>query len=363
MTTFYVDETGYTGEDLINADQPVFAQATNDFTDAEARSAIDSIFSGIAAAELKYSRLTRGSRNHDRIVELVRFAAKDPERAGLWLAHKEFAMVTFIVDWWIEPLAYEGGLNLYKDGANLAMANMLFYALEGFWGADFRRRLLTHFQRMIRARTKEAFDQCAAFVHRAYGRAGSDDSRAEVMRYLWTSFPLLGHRHVLGLPKRVLDLALPGLIFIGHTWRSRHSDSLEAVHDQSTNMAKQKWLWEALSSPALAPATFAHRGGEHSFPMNVMSTRFADSVQEKQLQVCDILAGVASSFVRTWNAQGANAAFNEQLIDAGIEKLHIGGLWPSTDVTAEELGTKGLDANRAIEWVAAQLRGIARPPE
>lgn len=270
-------------------------------------------------------------------------------------------MVTFIVEWWIEPLAYEGGLNLYKDGANLAMANMLFYALEAFWDADFRRRLLTHFQRMMRARTKEAFDQCAAFVHRAYGK--SDGSRAEVMRYLWTSFPLLGHRHVLGLPKRVLDLALPGLVFIGHTWRSRHSDPLEVVHDQSTNMAKQKWLWEALSSPTLAPATFAHRGGEHSFPINVGSTRFADSVQKKQLQVCDILAGAASLFVRTWNEQGMGPAFNQRLLDAGIEKLHIGGLWPSTDVTPEELGTKGLDNNRTLEWIAEQLRGVPRPPE
>jgi hypothetical protein len=361
MATFYVDETGYTGEDLINAAQPVFAQATNDFTDAETRSAIESIFSGVAATELKFTRLTRGGRNQDRIVELVRFTARDPARAGLWLAHKEFAMVTFIVDWWIEPLAYKGGLNLYEDGANLAMANMLFYTLEGFWGANFRRRLLMHFQRMMRVRTKEAFDECAAFVRRAYSKAHG--SRTEVMRYLWTSFPLLGHRHVLGLPKHVLDLALPGLIFIGHTWRSRHSDPLEVVHDQSTNMAKQKWLWEALSSPTLAPATFPHRGGEHSFPINVVSIRFADSVQEKQLQLCDILAGAASSLVRAWNTESANSALNERLIDAGIEKLHIGGLWPSTDFTPEELGTKGLDSNRAIEWVAEQLRGIAKPSE
>ena len=267
-------------------------------------------------------------------------------------------MMIFIVDWWMEPLAHKNGLNLYKDGGNIAMANMLYYTLEGLWSRDFRRRLLMHFQRMMRARTKETFDQCETFVRRAYDKANS--SQVEILRYFWFSFPLLGYGHVADLPKRVLDLALPGLIFIGHTWRSRHSGPLEVVHDQSTNMAKQKWLWEAFSSPDLAPMTFSHRGGDHSFPINVACTRFANSAQESQLQICDILAGTASLFVQ--NAK-ANPAFNERLIDAGIEKLHIGGFWPSTDVTPEALGTKGLNCNKAIEWVAGQLRDIPKPSE
>lgn len=91
-----------------------------------------------------------------------------------------------------------------------------------------------------------------------------------------------------------------------------------------------------------------------------MSTRFADSVQVKQLQICDILAGAAASLMRKLGVQETGSAFGERLIDAGIEKLHIGGLWPSTDVSPEMLGTKGLDNNRAIEWAAEQLRGIVK---
>ncbi len=40
MPTFYVDETGFTGEDLMAADQPIFVQATNDFTDAETKKSL-----------------------------------------------------------------------------------------------------------------------------------------------------------------------------------------------------------------------------------------------------------------------------------------------------------------------------------
>jgi hypothetical protein len=125
-------------------------------------------------------------------------------------------------------------------------------------------------------------------------------------------------------------------------------------------MARQRWFWDALSSPTLAEATFAHRGGQHSFPINVIGTRFADSVQVRQLQICDILAGAAACAVQTLNRDGAAGTFARRLFDAGIETLDVGGLWPSSDVTPEALGTKGLDGNEAIEWVSSQLRGIVR---
>jgi hypothetical protein len=357
--TFYIDETGYTGEDLLNADQPIFAQASHDFTDSETCGLLSTTFGRSAAAELKFSRLTRNPRHQDQIVELIRLVALDPKRAALWVSHKEFGMVTFIVDWWMEPLAYRGGLNLYKDGGNLAMANMLFFTLAGFWGEDFRRRLLMHFQRMMRARSAEAYKQCESFVQREYRK--STGSQVEVLRYFSTSFPLLGHRHVIDLPKRVLDLALPGLIQSGHTWRSRHEGPLEVVHDQSTNMAKQQWLWDAFTSPAMAPATFAYAGGQQTFPINVVQTRFADSVSVRQLQICDVLAGAAAFAMNNMDRDDQRGAFAKHLFDAGLGALSIGGLWPSPYVTPEELGTKGIDVNEAIEWISGQLSGIVPP--
>ena len=141
MATFYVDEAGFTGEDLLADDQPVFVEATSDYSLQEAETLIGDIFRGLKREELKHGRLVRNLKNRERIVELVRVVASQPERAATWIAHKEFGLVTLIVEWWMEPLAYRGGLNLYKDGANHAMANMLFVSLEGFWSKSFRRKL------------------------------------------------------------------------------------------------------------------------------------------------------------------------------------------------------------------------------
>ena len=354
MPTFYIDETGFTGEDLLSQDQPLFAQSSNNFTADEAKEIIDATFDRVNAKELKYVRLRRSPRHRDRIVEMVRIVASNPARAATWISHKEFALITLIVDWWIEPLAWTSGHNLYRDGANLGMANMLFFSLEGFWSQRFRRALLMHFQRMIRARTSERFAKCETFVRKEMDKVESD--RAEVLRYFWPSFALLGLHHVRGLPKQVLDIAFPGLVFIGNIWRGRHEGPWEIVHDQSSNLAKQKWMWDALSSPDLTAARFDYAAGTQIFPMNVNGTRFADSVECTQLQICDILAGATCAYLRRANARFEQKEFNDKLSDAGIEKLIIGGLWPSTDVTPEALGMKGWDGNVAIEWISEQLR-------
>jgi hypothetical protein len=145
LRTYYVDETGFTGEDLLAEDQPIFVQATNDFSDEEAQQLIASIFGGIGSPELKYNRLARNGRYHERIIELVRVLAGDPLRAGAWVAHKEYALMTLVVDWWMEPLAYKFGMNLYKDGANHGMANMLYSCLEGFLCARIQAKAASAF--------------------------------------------------------------------------------------------------------------------------------------------------------------------------------------------------------------------------
>ncbi len=359
MRIYFVDETGFTGEDLLADDQPLFAQATNDFSDQEARGLIAAAFSGVGVAELKYKKLARNGRHHDKIVEFIRLLAADPLRVGAWVAHKEYALMTLVVEWWMEPFAHKGGLNLYEDGANHALANMLYYCLEGFWSAAFRRKLLLHFQRMFRSRTLERYNDCKVLIEKENKRA--DESRTEILRYFWLSFFGLGYRHVVELPERVLDIALTGLVQLGHTWNERHEGPWEVIHDESSNMTKQKWIWDAYSSPDMAAARFEYPGIVAQFPMNVILTRFGDSAQEPQLQICDVLAGACVSYLRFDRKEQRDIEYREGLRDAGIEKLLLGGLWPSPDVTPESLDRKGWDGNIAIEWIAEQLAAKRSP--
>lgn len=176
-----------------------------------------------------------------------------------------------------------------------------------------------------------------------------DDARSEIVRYLWVSFELLGMDHLAELPPHALDLALPGLIQIGHSWRTKHPGPWEVVHDRSSNMAKQKWLWDTLSATDFGSAIFeGPHGSNIVFPMNVVTTRFADSMAEKQIQLCDLIAGATSESLRLPEGN----RYRAKLFDAGIDKIVIGTMWPSTDISPDELGKSGWDGNKMIEWIS-----------
>jgi len=175
---------------------------------------------------------------------------------------------------------------------------MLFICLTGFWDEKFRKKILLAFQRMMRARTKERFDECCELVQKTKANVWGEEKRTDVINYLWTPFDALGFGHLATLPDHALDLAFSGLVSIAQRWRSMSEGPFEVVHDRSSNMARQAWLWEKLSAPDLEAANFPGPHGDGIFPLNVIKTTFADSQSEKQIQICDILAGAAAASVR-----------------------------------------------------------------
>lgn len=351
MPTFYVDETGFTGEDLLEVNQPIFVQATHDFSEAETKDVIRSIFKDVKATELRHKALSRRPAHQDRVVELVKHAIKNPNRVATWVAHKEYAAVTMVVEWWVEPLAHVNGINMHKDGGVHALSNVLFICLEGFWDAKFRRKVLLAFQKMFRARTKERFNECRELIQKTKANAWGDEKRTKVIDFLWPTFDAFGFGYLATLPPHVLDLALPGLVGLTHCWRAKNEGPWEVVHDSSSNMARQQWLWDKLSGPDIDKAEFPGPHGAGIFPLNVTKTTFADSATEKQIQLCDILAGATAAAVRL----PEDDEYRKKLWDAGIIDLVVGSIWPSADVTPKDLGKEGIDGNELIEWLSRQM--------
>jgi hypothetical protein len=89
--TLFLDESGYTGPDLINRDQPFFTLASTNITEADARSLLTSCF-GARAQELKFAKLAKSERGRSAIVEFVR--AIDPNRGNcaFFSYHKQFLL-------------------------------------------------------------------------------------------------------------------------------------------------------------------------------------------------------------------------------------------------------------------------------
>ena len=72
MDCYRIDESGYTGFDLLNADQPFQGAAAIAIGDDDAARLIREHFPKLQANELKYRALSRRSANGPRLLALLR---------------------------------------------------------------------------------------------------------------------------------------------------------------------------------------------------------------------------------------------------------------------------------------------------
>ncbi len=125
IPTIYFDESGNTGSNLLDNDQPVFTLASCDFSQKEADRLLQLIGSR-AESELHFKRLKRNKAGQDGIIRMLRDPAVNPTRVKINVFLKRFMVTSKIVDLLIEHMLHLRGFDLYINGQNIALSNMLF---------------------------------------------------------------------------------------------------------------------------------------------------------------------------------------------------------------------------------------------
>ena len=147
----HVDESGFTGEDLVNREQPIFVLASICLADADADQIVRECFPRVQAAELKHSSLAKRPRGQEMVANFVRCI--EPRNCATYVVHKEFCLLTKLVDLWVEPAMHTLGVTPREGGANIAFSNMCFFCLRTFESKGFLTKHLRRFQKMSRERT------------------------------------------------------------------------------------------------------------------------------------------------------------------------------------------------------------------
>jgi hypothetical protein len=346
----FLDESGYTGADLMNVDQPWFVLASTVIEDAEANALLREFFKGVKAHELKHKKLRKTKSGQKRLVEFIKALKSRSDKVATSIVHKKYALVSALVEWWVEPSMHAHGLNMYERGANLGVTNLFYITMVYLEGHQFLHRDLVNFQAMMRERTAESYRTFWTILNLHF------DSAKGVTQNL-LALPLyaekhLGFSHLTGLPEKIMDLALPTAFQTVAHWRKKSRALLEVFHDESSGMAREKWLWDQLGNPSVDARTFSHNGGEISFPLGITNTSFPRSNVHPQLQIADLIAGSTAEWCKS-KATDNKSEYAQALEDANIANFVSGGIYPSKHVTPEELGTEGSDYSKLLNFVSS----------
>ena len=288
--TIFSDESGYTGPNLTNRDQPYFVLATVSFEEHEARAIRNSLFSSVRAQELKHSSLARNRRQHSMVLEYLKYLQSRPHRFKMYVTDKEFATVAKIVDYLVESAAHNTGVDIYSNGYAFKFANELYYLLTSRETSAYRSALLARFEGMMRYGSRIRFDEFFDFIEKPVA-SRELDAALEVVR---ATRRVLVAEEVLRVGPGALDVSFTTALNLMAEWRRETDRDFNLVHDMSSPMVKETRLWEALTDRSLGPETIGFGPKTMSFPIGVAKTSFENSKSWVGLQLADVLAGAVA---------------------------------------------------------------------
>lgn len=370
VPTIYLDECGYTGEDLLYADQPIFSLASLSCSDDEAIHAKKCFFGKFQGPALKHTTLTKSKRHQDAIVDFVTSLIAGPINSKGFFACKKFVASGKMIDLMVEQAMAAEGLDLYENGGNMALSNLTYYGLHTAFGMQKFEFTLSKFIAALRTRERKDYEEYISTLKQFVTESQHREMAEWITSHILISHEKLGYDGLIaGLPPNVLDLSLDFAIETACHWRTKYGDQaeIEIIHDQSSNMAKQTPTWKILLDDSVPSAIVGYDRRTRKFPVGIKKIRFASDHECPGLQLADVFAGAIAHgarwlFIRRDPADVYGEKIGK-LISRQCEELGVHGIFPSKDFTPEALGSLGPKFVDPHDFTAFVLMNNRQEPE
>ncbi|WP_245649403.1 hypothetical protein [Sphingomonas mali] len=349
MECFRIDESGYTGFDLLNREQRFQGATAIAIGDDDAARLIREHFPRLQAPELKYRVLSRRHGNRGRLLALQRDLLSD-FKSVTYVCDKRFLLVLMFVDYAVEPFYYERGVNFYADGQNYSLASLLTMVGATVLGSPAFDQLLAAFQRAVKEKTPVALNDLVAAARRTN----------------WRELPeALGPLAVYAAPECITAIATPGVstdaaMVVLQSLISRMelmSDGPYRVeHDQSKNLLTYHNLIQRFIDHKQVVEFRQSEIATLKFPLKLASVTQVDSTSSQAVQLADVMIGLAIDAANGLTGLRSGGIDPEAVLSQYAENQFI-HLVPSIDFDEQRRFRQGNQAAEVIDYFAANFSG------
>lgn len=333
----YFDESGNTGSNLLDPDQPVFTLASCVFSDEEAELLI-SLIGSKSPNEAHFKNLRRRKSGQEGIIRLMSSRIVNTKKVNVNIFLKEFMITTKIVDLLIEHMMHLMGEDLYLNGRNIALSNMLYFCLQTFCDTESVKEMYKSFVVMIREQEQVNIDAFYTAVEKVKESSSNEKFKDDVDLILTTKNCI--QDALEGIDKFSLDPSVPAFFAHCVLWGDSYPKGFHIVHDDSHSIEKERLLFSQFMDWTQAEVELGYDRRKYKLPLKGKSLKFASSEDHLQIQVADI---IASSFAY-W-AAGISRGEENDFLFLELSKLKLdkfvgnNKIWPTMDVTPKDLGT------------------------
>jgi hypothetical protein len=230
-----MDEAGNTGENLLDAAQPIYALA-GVRVDDEAHRAITAALARTQLTELKFQRLRTSGVGRRNILKLLDEVELRPGTAAVMVAHKPWMFAAKLVDELIEPRMLAKGIQMawYATGAAKRMADALFELAPSALG-DLYAELQAAFVVLLRDYSEE---NAATFLEALrHARLVCADEQMHELFSVMIDTPA-EIRDEFATRHDALDPGLTLLHCQAGRWSALLGTPFEVVHDESNTVRR-----------------------------------------------------------------------------------------------------------------------------
>jgi len=315
MPLLYCDESGFTGQDLLNADQRYFSYGSVLIDPAEADEIVAQVKTDFPLGkELKGSQMLSNSPGR-KAAELI--FEKVGERSRVVVADKRFALAGKLYEYIFDPVV-KGNCALYNVGFHLCLTNLLY---SQFTSRNLSAvELLKSFQNAVRTQDFSGLAESAE--HGAKGKEGSKLAE-NLGKFCFEQQNLIGEEFAPSgnevVDKWGLELSSTCLTGLLRYWAELGTE-IHLVLDESKPLMAwaeaTKDIFPVQPGPQEEARYLEMRGEQHRVNFVLAEpVRFASSRVTPGLQLADVMAAFVSNLlvgrkrtaqrhllVRAWNA-------------------------------------------------------------
>ncbi|ANK12812.1 hypothetical protein A9D12_07480 [Erythrobacter neustonensis] len=336
MTTIYIDESGYTGDDLYNPDQPFFTIASSLIDDEEAAAILRRCFPRYQGAEFKFGNIWKRDTHRNGLRSLSGEIPAIADRLFLYIIDKRFSLIVKMFDYLLEPIFTAGGYDYYGNGYARRYMNTIHRDLRRFGGESLYDETASRWDAFARAPKRDTMNALRTHLTQTANSTKHPISTvftmlAEAARTFEISNP------DLETFKDSSEIQLTAVVSTVVHWRQQRPEDFHVVHDESSNFLRQRDVWETILRDECEPGPVIMGDGTSvEFPLRVRSTTAVRSHDSAAVQLCDVIAGLGAKAALSFDERGKDP-FVMELIQLGAGELTHNGVRPHQDYADEPM--------------------------
>lgn len=335
--TVAFDESGNTGQNLLDPAQPVFTLASVHLTEDELEY-LDELVDWPEDGELHYTDLKGSARGRRRIRRILTSDVATPRHVKTFVIHKRYMVVTKVVDL-LEDLAYRTGFDLYERGANIALSNLLYFCTPTFCGQENFEEFLEAFVGMIRNPNELRRDHFYRRLRDLSVECRDEKFRSEILEMLHATRlvvdDLLGN-----VTTWAIDPAVPAFLVLGTEWDAQLDQRWDVVHDESKPIEHAEEILECFMGAEEPGRLVGYDRRKARLPLRATGIDLCSSHEVREIQVADIFAGAVGQYATGAEDESQRDQLWRELRDMSLlDTVYVNGVWPELEVDPQALGT------------------------